>query len=150
MERPNLLHWRYKYLREIRKYRQEKRNIVYLDETWVDNDLTFKKCWQSYTVSGVISNIGSTGRLIIVHAGSVNGFVDNACLIFKAGLATGDYHGQMNKENFTRWLTEKLLPNIPPNSVIVYDNAPYHSVQEDSNQDIFEKRHSSLVNEKRN
>ncbi|CAH2002888.1 unnamed protein product [Acanthoscelides obtectus] len=37
----------------------------------------------------------------------------------------------MNRESFTRWLTEKLLPNIPANSVIVFDNAPYHSVQED-------------------
>lgn len=55
----------------------------------------------------------------------------NAALIFKAGQATGDYHGQMNKENFTKWLKEKLLPNIPNNSVIVLDNAPYHSVQED-------------------
>lgn len=70
------------------------------------------------------------GRLIIVHAGSENGFIENAGLIFKAGLTTGDYHGQMNKDNFTKWLKEKLLPNIPENSVIVMDNAPYHSVQE--------------------
>lgn len=67
---------------------------------------------------------------MIVHAGSENGFVPNASLIFKAGQASGDYHGQMNKENFCKWLEEKLLPNIPPNSVIVLDNAPYHSVQE--------------------
>nr|CAH7749883.1 unnamed protein product [Callosobruchus chinensis] len=130
MERPNILHWRYKYIREIRKHRQEKRTIIYMDETWVDNDLTFKKCWQSDTASGLINNIGSTGRLIIVHAGSEMGFVDNTCLIFKSGSTTGDYHGQMNQQNFTRWLTEKLLPNIPSNSVIVMDNAPYHSVQE--------------------
>lgn len=62
MEKPNILHWRYKYLREIKKYREEGRNIVYLDETWVDNDLTFKKCWQSNDVFGVISNISSTGE----------------------------------------------------------------------------------------
>lgn len=57
----------------------------------------------------------------------------NAGLIFKAGLSTGDYHGQMNQENFTKWLEEKFLPNIEswPNSVVVLDNAPYHSVQED-------------------
>lgn len=66
----------------------------------------------------------------MVHAGSEDGFVENACLIFKAGLTSGDYHGQMNRENFTKWLTEKLLPNIPANSIIVLDNAPYHSVQE--------------------
>ena len=67
------------------------------------------------------------GRFIIVHAGSKDGFVENAALVFKAGQCTGDYHGQMNKENFIKWLTEKLLPNIQDNSVVVLDNAPYHS-----------------------
>lgn len=57
--------------------------------------------------------------------------MEGAGLIFKAGLATGDYHGQMNEGNFMKWLTEKLLPNIPPQSVIVLDNAPYHSVLEE-------------------
>lgn len=71
------------------------------------------------------------GRLIVVHAGSKDGFVNNAGLVFKAGQSSGDYHGQMNRENFTKWLDEKLLPNIPPNSVIVLDNAPYHSVVDD-------------------
>jgi len=71
------------------------------------------------------------GRLIIVGAGSEHGFVPNSTLIFKAGQCTGDYHGQMNRDNFIKWLQEKLLPNIPKNSVIVFDNAPYHSVQED-------------------
>lgn len=62
VEKPNILHWRYKYIHAIRKYREESRNIVYLDETWVDNDLTFKKCWQSGEVFGVVSNISSTGK----------------------------------------------------------------------------------------
>ncbi|XP_050294327.1 uncharacterized protein LOC126734670 [Anthonomus grandis grandis] len=130
VERPAILHWRYKYIRAIRKYREEGRNIVYLDETWVDNDLTFGKCWQSNEVFGVVSNIRANGRLVIVHAGSQSGFIHNAGLVFKAGQASGDYHGQMNKANFTKWLEEKLLPNIPQNSVIILDNAPYHSVQE--------------------
>lgn len=34
----------------------------------------------------------------------------------------------MNVANFEKWMTEKLLPNTPPNSVAVIDNAPYHSV----------------------
>lgn len=33
----------------------------------------------------------------------------------------------MNAENFEKWIQEHLLPNIPPQSVIVLDNAPYHS-----------------------
>ncbi|XP_045453649.1 uncharacterized protein LOC123662923 [Melitaea cinxia] len=37
----------------------------------------------------------------------------------------------MNNKNFTKWLKEKLLPNLPPNSIIVLDNAPYHCKQID-------------------
>lgn len=71
MERPNVLHWRYKYLRQMKQYRQEGRNIVYIDETWVDNDLTFKKCWQSNDVFGVISNISSTGEYNLFNFNSI-------------------------------------------------------------------------------
>ncbi|PSN43260.1 hypothetical protein C0J52_25105 [Blattella germanica] len=37
----------------------------------------------------------------------------------------------MNSENFTKWLQTQILPNLPPRSVIVMDNASYHSVQND-------------------
>src|ERR1700730_14767545 len=46
---------------------------------------------------------------------------------------TGDYHGQMNAQQFQKWFSEMLLPNIPPNSVIIMDNASYHkALTEDS------------------
>lgn len=62
VEKPSILHLRYKYSRAIRQYRSEGRNIVYIDETWADTDLTFKKCWQSEDVFGVVENIGSSGK----------------------------------------------------------------------------------------
>ncbi|CAH2105950.1 unnamed protein product [Euphydryas editha] len=34
----------------------------------------------------------------------------------------------MNAHNFTKWITEKLIPNLHEPSIIVFDNAPYHSV----------------------
>jgi hypothetical protein len=57
--------------------------------------------------------------------------LQGAELIYKAGSASGDYHGQMNSINFEKWVTEKLLLNLHPCSVVVLDNAPYHSVQVD-------------------
>ncbi|CAG2231032.1 unnamed protein product [Mytilus edulis] len=33
----------------------------------------------------------------------------------------------MNKEHFTEWFRNTLLPKLPPRSVIIMDNAPYHS-----------------------
>ena len=37
----------------------------------------------------------------------------------------------MNSENFTHWLQTQLIPNLPPNSVLVVDNASYHNTQDD-------------------
>nr|XP_042912462.1 uncharacterized protein LOC122272631 [Parasteatoda tepidariorum] len=126
MERSNIVSWRFRFLREIRKFREEKRKIIYLDETWLDSNLYFNKCWTDEKV-GIIIKDSAGYRLIVVHAGSESGFIPNAGLIFRAGSASGDYHGQMNFENFEKWIIERLLPNIPPNSVIVMDNAAYHT-----------------------
>lgn len=35
----------------------------------------------------------------------------------------------MNSPLFETWFQEQLLPNLPDNSVIVMDNASYHSKQ---------------------
>ncbi|KAH9640368.1 hypothetical protein HF086_003054 [Spodoptera exigua] len=39
-----------------------------------------------------------------------------------------DYHHNMNAVNFNKWLREKLIPNLNEPSVIVMDNASYHSI----------------------
>ncbi|XP_046145849.1 uncharacterized protein LOC123989194 [Osmia bicornis bicornis] len=129
VEKSNIVAWRDKYLRAIDSYRRQGKNVIYLDETWVDNTLSFSKCWQSNEEIGVLKNNSSSHRYIIVHAGGEGEFVKGAALIFKARSTTGDYHGQMNALNFEKWVSEKLLPNIPSQSVIVMDNAPYHTVQ---------------------
>lgn len=35
----------------------------------------------------------------------------------------------MNTNNYIKWLEEKLIPNIPEDSVIVMDNAAYHNTR---------------------
>lgn len=59
------------------------------------------------------------------------GFVLGVEMEFKAHSSTGDYHPKMNQENFRRWMEEKLIPNLPPSSVLVLDNAGYHNIQVD-------------------
>lgn len=66
-----------------------------------------------------------------MHAGSEVGFVPNALLLFKAGTKSGDFHDNMNYENYTKWLRSELIPNLPPNAVLVIDNASYHNKQYD-------------------
>jgi hypothetical protein len=131
IERPDIVIWRGRYLVNIKTVRSEGRQIFYLDESWVDSNLTFKKCWQSEEVKAVGADVNAGKRLIMVHIGSRAGFLQGAGLIYKAGSASGDYHCQMNSTNFEKWVREKILQNLPHSSAVVLDNAPYHSVQAD-------------------
>ena len=68
--------------------------------------------------------------LIILGAGGEIGWVPNT-LSFSYPPKTGDYHDDMTANHFEEWFATKLLPNIPPNSLIVMDNALYHSCHSD-------------------
>ena len=104
-------------------------SFIYLDETFLNANHTVNKCWLivGERVIQVPTRKGS--RIIILHAGSKDGFVNNGLLTFQSKTKSADYHEEMNAETFTKWFTEQLLPHIPPNSLIVTDNAPYHSMQ---------------------
>ena len=142
MERPDITEWRHRFLRAIRKHRRDGRTIVYSDETWVNAGHVRNKTWQDSTIktyrqsfleglsTGLKQPSGKGERLIITHAGTPDGgFIPNAELIFRAKKQDGDYHGEMNSELYEHWFTTKLIPNIPPNSIIVLDNAPYHTAK---------------------
>jgi transposase len=123
---------RRRYLREKRANRRDESTIrpeVYLDETYVNKNHSNDFIWYS-DVDGpwVKKPTGKGERLIILNAITKDGWVPNASLVFKSTKRTGDYHGQMNHELFTKWFKEKLLPNIPANALIVMDNASYHNV----------------------
>lgn len=66
-------------------------------------------------------------RYIVLHAGNENGFIEGASLLFKSGKSTGDYHGDMNAGNFEKWLREDLLPKLEEPTILILDNASYHS-----------------------
>ena len=38
-----------------------------------------------------------------------------------------DYHQEMNATNFEQWFQERLIPALPTSTLIVMDNASYHS-----------------------
>ena len=50
-----------------------------------------------------------------------------ADLVFQSKKTTCDYHDEMTSEHFEEWFHDSLMPNIPANSLIVMDNAPYHN-----------------------
>lgn len=103
---------------------------MYTDETYVLSSHVVNKSWSSVDDDNTVKHSLSKGkRLIIVHAGGEEGFVPNALLTWEAQSSSGDYHDNMNKDNYYKWVTEKLLPNLSKNSVVVLDNATYHCHQ---------------------
>jgi transposase len=123
---------RRRYLRQKRANRNPdgslKRPEVYLDETFVNKNHSGQFTWYLEEDGPWVNKPSGKGpRLIIVHAMTGSGWVPGAELIFEAAKRTGDYHGQMNWENFSTWFSNQLLPNIPSHSLIILDNAPYHN-----------------------
>lgn len=133
IEKPSIASKREYYLKHILENRrlpeELQKNIIYLDESYIHESYNVTKCWQSTNIAGVQQNVSKGKRWIIVHAGSEKGFVPNALLIFSGKNKQEDYHSEMNAQNFIKWVTEKLLPNISEPSIIVMDNAPYHSIR---------------------
>ncbi|XP_052095900.1 uncharacterized protein LOC127731076 [Mytilus californianus] len=139
-EREDIVLMRMTYLRKIRKFRQQGRHIVYLDETWLNTNHVVKGDWldvPSTSMSvfephckGTHRKVpsGKGTRLIILDVGSSQqGLIPGCGLIFESKTNSSDYHDEMNKEHFTEWFRDTLLPKLPPRSVIIMDNAPYHS-----------------------
>jgi hypothetical protein len=103
--------------------------VVFLDGTWVYANGSELKMWSDGTSQSVKKRRPTTStRYIVLHAGTRNGFVSGASLIFVAGTKSGDYHDSMNGENFEHWMSTQLLPNLEEPSIIVMDNASYHNV----------------------
>lgn len=127
MEKHDVSLKRMEYLDKIRKFRESGKNIVYMDESYIHTSHTKGKSWSDDKKKGVKKPISKGQRLIIVHAGNEKGFVPGAFLTYKSTDTTGDYHNEMNNDNYEKWLVNQLIPNIPSDSVLVIDNAPYHN-----------------------
>lgn len=136
-ERDYVILARRRYLRQKRLNRNPDgsfiRPEVYLDETFINKNHSNQFTWYSEEDGPYVNKPAGKGeRLIIVNAITREGWVKNAQLVFQAKKKTGDYHGQMDWNNFSRWFTDQLLPNIPGNSIIIMDNAGYHNVTEEN------------------
>ncbi|XP_063238742.1 uncharacterized protein LOC134540140 isoform X1 [Bacillus rossius redtenbacheri] len=142
----------------LRKYKEEKErgaNFIFVDETWIFQRSkaliylkicsvvqykvfhfhfiyfsgTVSKSWQDKSLqSEKRRTVGDGKRFIVVNAGGRTGFVPGAGLLFVSGQKTADYHGEMNGETFLMWF-EDMLVHLEEPSVIIMDNASYHSTQ---------------------
>jgi transposase len=133
-EKDHVIAARQRYLRKKRGNRAPGidadtiRPEVYLDESYVNKNHSFDFIWYSDEDGPWVQKpTGKGERLIIINAITKSGWISGSKLVFKSTRKTGDYHGQMNWGLFKKWFTEMLLPNIPDNSLIIMDNAPYHN-----------------------
>jgi len=133
MERNDIVAMRVKFLRKMCNLRQsnDTRPVVYLDETWVNQNHTRGQIWQNdQNTEGLKVPTGKGARLLICHAGSSKfGFVNRSKLVLrcKPSATHPDYHTQMNSTIFKKWFID-MLNNLEEPCVIVMDNASYHSV----------------------
>lgn len=119
------------------------RPVVYLDETWVNQNHTRNYIWHnSEGKEGFKVPTGKGGRIIICHSGSSSfGFVNNSKLVFRCKSGPSeDYHSHMNYIIILKDWFIQMLNNLEEPSVIVMDNASYHSVLVDNFPKNYEKK----------
>ncbi len=131
-EQRNILEKGHANLQQIQTLRKEnKYQLIYTDETWVNAHHNDEYIWVDKDGKGgwkVPSGKGQ--RLIVLHAGGVNGWVEGADLVFTSKMNSTDYHDEMNSEHYIEWLND-ILPTLDKPSVIILDNASYHNKQKD-------------------
>ena len=134
-EQDHVIRARREYLRLKRQNRGAngipKRPEFYVDETFVNKNHSAHYTWYPEADGPWVNKPSGVGpRLIVVNAIGVEGWIPGAKLVFEAkkGPGAGDYHGQMNWNNFSKWFLEQLMPNLPEGAFVVLDNAKYHNV----------------------
>lgn len=110
VERADIAGARIGFLRTLRENREalQPRPVVYVDET-------------SIVVEGSM-------RFVALNAGCESGWIPDSSLFVRAKSSDDDL---LDGDDFGRWVTTHLAPNLPSNSIVVMDNAPCHCVQED-------------------
>ena len=68
--------------------------------------ITNKYIWVDSDGSGGWKELSGKGqRLIILHAGGVDGWVEGADLVFRSKTNSTYYHDEMNSKHYMEWMT---------------------------------------------
>lgn len=118
IENEDIMNARCEYLQKIRHYKQVGKPIFYLDKTWVDTNITFRKCWVDKKQMKNSVTAKEYEKVHVVHIGGSNGFLDGCELVY----TTDDRQGYMTWERIKSWICNKVLPQLETPSVIVVHN----------------------------
>jgi len=121
---------RARYLQYFFKYEADGRPFVYLDESWISQNMVWSKVWTDGTKETEHEVPPGRGKrwILLAAGGKETGWVIPSWKMWKGSVQSEDYHSEMNQEVFNDWMHRHLMPHIPPNSVIVFDRAPYHKM----------------------
>ena len=129
----------------MEQYRLEGRPICYTDETYIDpnsqprkfvTDTTIKSAEDAKNrglTSGLQWNAGRGNRLLILHMTSPDGLIKECEKIWihtNRKVQSDDYHNDIDAATFYNWLKDSLK-HLPPNAVVVIDNASIHNKREE-------------------
>jgi len=146
LQRYDLTRWRGRFMKALMENEQKptlsQKNVVYIDETWVDTNgrvakgwapKTFKRFKDMAAYSYSTHKIGRGPRLIVLAAVSVEGVIPGSVVVYKvtSALTAEDYHKNVGKDEFTKWFDNlaKILKEKGGQHIVVMDNASYHSAK---------------------
>ena len=104
------------FCQKLEQYRKEGRSLVWLDESGFAHDMPriYGYAPQGERCYG-IHDWSSRGRTNVIGA-----------LLGTILLTISLFSTSINTQTFTGWITQDLLPKLPPKSVIILDNASFH------------------------
>ena len=89
----------------------------------------------------------SDKRTITLYAGYKVGFISGAERCPRLTARRGTIMGEMVHQTILKWLNS-VIPNLPPKTLLVMDNAAYHNTQSDgqtSSEDQKEDRYERVA-----
>lgn len=141
MEHHEIRLGRIKYLERLKKnddLGKNKKPVVYVDEMWIDfPQLNWIK---EHLKEAGFKNNSPSHRWLLMHAGGDMGFIKEAEWLHKTEANNTEHRDEISKERFIKWLKETLIPNLPQNSIVVLDNAPYHSAVQEKKPKCYSRR----------
>jgi transposase len=93
-------------------------NLVYIDETGVDNNLSKLRGWALKGFKSFTEALGFRTKRITLIGGY--------CYGTKELVAPMEYDGYTNSDIFLSWVELALCKELKPNQVVIMDNASFH------------------------
>ncbi|XP_061724768.1 uncharacterized protein LOC133530740 [Cydia pomonella] len=111
MERPSVTFERYYYLKDIMRYREENREIFYVDEIILTSscNLYQLKKYNSLLKAANKANIDVSQSVLLKHIYAVS----------KTGVYAVKTFDDYTSSNFASWIIDDLIPLLPEKSVVV-------------------------------